>query len=87
VDGIKLMVVFHDGSWKMKVGDTLSRPYKSEREAIGAAIKRARRLGRDGYESEVVMKMLTCRFGPNGLIETVPTRSRKTTSYEKPLDQ
>ncbi len=75
MDGIKLMIDFHEGSWKMKVGDILSRPYKSESEAIGAAIKRARRIGRDGYESEVVMKTLTCRFGPNGLVETVPTRT------------
>ncbi len=54
------MVVFDAGSWKMKAGETLSRPFKSESDAISAAMKHGQKL-RDGYESEVVMKVMTCR--------------------------
>jgi hypothetical protein len=76
VDGIKLMVVFHEGHWKMKVGDTLSRPYNSEGEAIRAALSRAHKLGQEGFESEVIMKVMTCKYGPNGVVKTIPSQAR-----------
>jgi hypothetical protein len=76
VNRIRLLVVFDAGSWKMKAGETLSRPYKSESDAISAAMKHAQKLGRDGHESEVVMKVMTCRFGPKGIVGIFPTRSR-----------
>ena len=60
----------------MKAGETVSRPYTSEAEAISAAMKHGQKLGRDGYEAEVVMKVMTCRFGPKGISRIFPTRSR-----------
>ena len=80
MDSIRLTVVFYGGSWRLKVGETLSRPYISESEAIRAALSRAHKLGQEGIESEVVMKVMTCRFGPKGLVRTVPTRS-ESSSY------
>jgi hypothetical protein len=67
MDPIEIVIVFDRGSWRMRVGEVLSPPYKTQGAAMQAAITRARSLGRDGYETEVVMPVLTCRFGPNGL--------------------
>ena len=43
---IKLAVLFHEGAWRMRMGETFSRPFGSEREAIAAAIRHAHNLGR-----------------------------------------
>jgi hypothetical protein len=70
---IKLAVVFHEGAWKMQVGDKFSRPFNTEREAISAAIRHAHKLGRLGHETEVAMKAMTCYYDPNGLVRAAPT--------------
>ena len=71
--GIRLTVLSQEGDWRIRVGESLSRPYRSQSEAIRAAFHRAKSLGEDGIESEVVLKVLTCQFGPNGHFKTVPT--------------
>jgi hypothetical protein len=73
VDKIRLLVVFHEGAWRMQLGATLSRPLGSEREAIAAAIRHAHNLGRQGHECEVVMKTMTCHYDRNGLVRAAPT--------------
>ena len=73
MSGIRLMVVSQEGNWRIRVGEKLSRPYRSQNEAVRAAFDRAKALGRDGLESEVVLNVLTCQFGPNDFFRTVPT--------------
>ena len=73
MEPLKLTVTFHEGAWKMRVGDRLSRPFLSEREAISAAIHHAHDLGKQGYETQVVMKAMTCYYGPDGLVRALPT--------------
>ncbi len=70
---IRLSVVFHDGHWRMKVGEVISRPYITEHEAIAAAIRQAIDLGRQGHDSAVIMKAMTCYYGAKGLVRAVPT--------------
>jgi hypothetical protein len=74
--GIRLMVLSQEGSWRIRVGEKFSRPYRSQGEAVQAAFDRAKALGRDGFESEVVLDVLTCQFGPNDFFKTVPTPRR-----------
>jgi len=71
--GIRLTVLSQEGGWRIRVGDKFSRPYPSQGEAVRAAFDRAKALGRDGFESEVVLNVLTCQFGPNDFFKTVPT--------------
>lgn len=71
--GHRLRVFPQDGAWRVRFGETLSRPYKSQGEAVRAAFKHAKSMSREGLESEVVMTLMTCRFGPNDYFETVPT--------------
>jgi hypothetical protein len=73
VDRVKLAVVFHEDAWRLQVGERFSRPFNSDREAIQAAIRHAHNLGRQGHEAEIVMKAMTCLYGPNGLVRAVPT--------------
>ena len=70
---IKLAVLFHEGAWRMRLGETFSRPFSSEREAIAAAIRHAHNLGRQGHECEVVMRTMTCHYDRNGMVRAVPT--------------
>ena len=71
--GHRLRVFPQDGAWRVSFGDILSRPYKSQSEAIRAAFKRARAMSKAGLEAEVVMKLMTCRFGPDDYFKAVPT--------------
>ena len=71
----KIFVIRDGGGWSLRVGESRSRTYRSETEAIQSAFKRARALGQAGLEAQVVMRMLTCSFGPNGMKKTEPTRS------------
>ena len=73
MDRIHLHVVLHDGSWKVRVAETISRPFLTEREAIAAAIRQAHKLGRQGHASAVVMKAMTCHYDSNGLVRAFPT--------------
>jgi hypothetical protein len=75
--GIRLTVLSDEGKWRIKVGERFSRPFRSQNEAIRAAFDRASALGRDGLDSEVVMNVLTCQFGPDNFFKTVPTRQQK----------
>lgn len=74
--GIRLTVLSEKGEWRIKVGERFSRPFPSQNEAIRVAFDRARALGRDGRESEVVLNVLTCQFGPNDFFKAVPTPRR-----------
>lgn len=71
--GIRLKVLSQEGEWRISIGEKVSRPFRSQNEAIRAALDRAQALGRQGHESEVVLKVLTCQFGPNNFFRTVPT--------------
>jgi hypothetical protein len=71
--GIKLLVLSEQGQWRIRVGEKLSRPFKSHGEAVRMAFDRALSLSKNGIESEVVMKVMTCQFGPNGFEKTIPT--------------
>jgi hypothetical protein len=73
MERVRLAVVFHDEAWRLQVGDTFSRRFNSDREAIQAAIRHAHNLGRQGHEAEVVMKAMTCLYGRDGLVRAVPT--------------
>lgn len=75
--GIRLTVLSREGTWRIRVGEKVSRPYRSQSEAVRAAFDRAKALSRDGFESEVVLNVLTCQFGPNDFFKTVPTRRRE----------
>jgi hypothetical protein len=57
----------------VRFGETLSRPYKSQSEAVRAAFKHAMSMSKEGLEAEVVLKLMTCQFGPNGYFKAVPT--------------
>jgi len=74
--GIRLTVLSDEGQWRIKVGERLSQPFRSQSEAIRIAFDRARALGRDGRESEGVLNVLTCQFGPNDYFRTIPTPRR-----------
>jgi hypothetical protein len=72
--GIRLMVQPSDeGIWQVRVGYAAWRYFQSQRAAISAALERASAMSRDGIECEVVMKIMTCRFGANGSFKAVPT--------------
>lgn len=75
--GIRLTVLSDQGKWRIKVGERLSRPFRSQNEAIRAAFDRATALGRDGLDAEVVMNVLTCHVGPDNFFKAVPTRQHK----------
>lgn len=75
--GIRLLVLSQEGNWRIRVGNKFSRPYRSQSEAVREAFDRARALGKDGFESEVVLNVLTCHFGPNDFFKTVPTPRRR----------
>ena len=68
--GVRLMVLPKGESWRIRVGDKLSRPRD---EAVRSAFDNAKALAREGLESEVVMTVLTCRFGPDGFFKAFPT--------------
>jgi hypothetical protein len=65
-----------DDAWRIRVRDTISRAYSNERDAISVAFDHARNLGKQGYDVEVAMKVLTCRFGSEGIIRTSPSPIR-----------
>jgi hypothetical protein len=67
------MVLSQEGAWRVRVGEVLSPPYRSHGDAVRSALNRARKLSADGIESEVVMRVMTCEFGPEGFVRTVPT--------------
>ena len=72
--GIRLMVhASQEGMWQVRIGMESWRHFQSQRAAISAALERARAMSRDGIETEVVMKIMTCKFGPNGSFKAVPT--------------
>ena len=71
--GVRMMILSNGESWRLSVGDKLSRPYSSRQEAVRAAFANAETLAREGLEAEVVMKVLTCQFGPNGSFKAFPT--------------
>jgi hypothetical protein len=71
--GIRLMVLSQKGAWRIKVGEALSPPFRSQSDAVRSAMRRATKISRDGFDAEVVMKVMTCQFGPNGFFKTVPT--------------
>jgi len=73
MSGVRLMVLSRGESWRIRVGDKLSRPYSSRDEAVRSAFDNAKALAREGLESEVVMKVLTCQFGPDGFFKAFPT--------------
>lgn len=88
--GIRLMVQPSDeGIWQVRVGYAPWRHFQSQRAAISAALERARAMSRDGIECEVVMKIMTCRFGANGSFKAVPTSRDMDwdVSEEPPEDQ
>jgi hypothetical protein len=76
MDRIRLMVFLEEENWRIRVGDKLSRPYKSQNEAIRSAFDYAKTLAQEGLESEVVLKVLTYQFGPGGFFKAVPTPLR-----------
>ena len=71
--GHRLRVFPQDGVWRVRFGETLSRPYKSQSEAVRAAFKHAMSMSKEGLEAEVVLKLMTCQFGPNDYFKAMPT--------------
>jgi len=72
--GVRLMVrPSGEGTWQVRLGYSSWRDFSSQRAAILGALERAKKMSRDGIETEVVMKMMTCQFGANGSFKAVPT--------------
>lgn len=71
--GHSLRVVSHEGAWRVSLGDALSRPYKSHKDAVKAALSRATEMSKEGLEAEVVMKVMTLKLGPDNYFKAVPT--------------
>ena len=74
MDPIQIFVIRKDAGWCVKVRETSSHAYPDEMAAIQAAMSEARNLASAGFECEVVMRMLTCPFGPKGMGKAFPTR-------------
>jgi len=72
--GIQLLVESSNKDmWHVRIGFESWRQFQSEHAAMSAALQRAKAMGTDGIECEVVMKVMTFQFGPNGFFKAVPT--------------
>lgn len=75
---LRIEILHNVNNWRIRVRDTVSHAYSEERDAVSVAFAHARNLGKQGFDVEVAMKVLTCRFGPEGMIGTFPTPIRRT---------
>lgn len=72
--GIQLLVEHSkEDMWHVRIGYEPWRHFQSERAAMNAALQRAKEMSADGIECEVVMKVMTLQFGPEGFFKAVPT--------------
>jgi hypothetical protein len=49
-------VVLHEGEWKIKLDGTHYGPYKTQREAIQAAVATANKAGAQGHDAQVLVQ-------------------------------
>lgn len=71
--GVRLLVRQGDNCWEVRLGVSPPLAFETQKAAIEAAMARAKKMATDGIEADVVMRVMTCRFGPNGSFKAVPT--------------
>jgi hypothetical protein len=55
-------VVLHNNEWKVNHDGNHYGPYKSQREAIGAAVDAAHKSGLDGHNAQVLIQAANNQF-------------------------
>jgi len=52
----QFIVVKHEGEWKINTDGKRSAPYRTQKEAIRAAVDAAHKAGREGRDSQVLIQ-------------------------------
>lgn len=59
---LRYFIVKHQGEWKIKYDGEHYGPYKTQRDAMQAAINAAHKLGSQGHDSQVLVQNANNEF-------------------------
>ena len=62
--GAQYFVVLHQGQWKIKFNGRYYGPYNFKPEAISVAVETARKMGKQGYEAQVLVQGIDRKVRP-----------------------